>query len=108
MKYIEFKIGENNIEFHNSLLGKETILLNRKKVSEKFSITGKEYNFKIGEDNYQISSNYRLFSNHMIKFFVKKNGKLIAKKTIPMNPKQRVYWMGMGFLFGYLIFKIYQ
>ena len=107
MKYIEFNTDQNKIEFHNSILGKETILVDGKKVSEKFSITGKEHKFKIGKDNYKITSSYELFSNRMIKFSFEKNGKLIEERTVPMNSKQRIYWMGIGFLIGYLMFKMF-
>jgi hypothetical protein len=37
MKYTEFAIDNNKIEFLNSILGKETVVVNGEKVSEKFS-----------------------------------------------------------------------
>jgi hypothetical protein len=50
MKFTTIYLEENIIEIHNSFLGKETIKVNNKIVSEIRSFFGAEHNFKINED----------------------------------------------------------
>ena len=40
MKYAEFNIENNKIEFMNSVFGIESVLLNGKTVSKKFTFSG--------------------------------------------------------------------
>ena len=54
MKYITINLGENIIEVHNSFLGKETIKVNDKIVSDKFSLFGTEHNFNILENEKEV------------------------------------------------------
>ncbi len=49
MKYVTIYYGNNKIELHNSIWGKETIKVNDEIVSSKYSIFGKEHNFTIDE-----------------------------------------------------------
>ena len=50
MKFTTIYLEENIIEIHNSFLGKETIKVNNKIVSEIRSFFGAEHSFKINED----------------------------------------------------------
>lgn len=50
MKFTTIYLEENIIEIHNSLLGKETIKVNNKIVSEISSFFGAEHNFKLNEN----------------------------------------------------------
>jgi len=43
MKYAEFNIDSNKIEFLNSVFGIESVLLNGKRISKKFSFSGITY-----------------------------------------------------------------
>ncbi len=54
MKYITINLEGNKIEVHNSLFGNETIKVNDKIVSDKFSIFGAEHNFKIIENEKEV------------------------------------------------------
>ena len=47
MKYITINLRDNEIEVHNSFLGKETIKVNDKIVSNEFSIFGADHYFRI-------------------------------------------------------------
>ena len=55
MKHAEYVIENNKIEFlNNPFTGVETILLNGKKVSDKFSFFGAKHSFKINEEEYAL------------------------------------------------------
>lgn len=43
--------GENKIELHNSIWGKETIYVNNEEVSSKFSFFGTTHVFEVEESN---------------------------------------------------------
>lgn len=51
MKFTTIHLGENKIEFFNSMLGKETVKVNGEIVSTKSSISGAEHLFTISENN---------------------------------------------------------
>ncbi|MCB0702297.1 MAG: hypothetical protein R2863_12300 [Candidatus Kapaibacterium sp.] len=50
MKFITLHIGDSKIELYNTLLGKETIIVDGQKISEKYSITGANHRFTIIEN----------------------------------------------------------
>lgn len=54
MKYFTINLGENKIEIHNSIFGNETIKVNDKIVSDKFSIFGANHKFKIIENEREV------------------------------------------------------
>jgi hypothetical protein len=101
MKYIEYNIDNNKIEFLNSILGKETIVINGEKVSEKFSITGTEHHFTIKSNHFILKSNYELFKEKNLKIELLKNDEIIDSKSVDMNSKQRFVWMAFVALIGY-------
>jgi hypothetical protein len=105
MKYTEYTIDNDKIEFLNSILGKETVVVNGEKVSEKFSITGAEHNFSIKSNHFILKSNYELFKDRKIKIVLIKNDEIVDSKFIIMNSKQRVVWIAFGVLMGYLLVK---
>jgi hypothetical protein len=49
MKIITINLGPSSIEFHNSLVGKETIKVNGEIVSSRFSVAGMEHVFTVEE-----------------------------------------------------------
>jgi hypothetical protein len=101
MKYTEFTIDNDKIEFLNSILGKETVVVNGEKVSEKFSITGTEHHFIIKSNHFIIKSNYELFKDRKLKIELLKNNEIIDSKSVDMNSKQRIVWIAFGALIGY-------
>jgi len=50
MKFITLHIGDSKIELFNTLLGKETIIVDGQVISEKYSITGANHRFTIREN----------------------------------------------------------
>ncbi len=96
MKYTEFSIDQNKIEFHNSILRKETILISGSKISEKYSITGTEH--KIVKNNFKVVSEYKLFADRIVNLLIEKNGKIVEEEYVPTNLKQRIYWMKIRLL----------
>lgn len=87
MKYTEYTIDNDKIEFLNSILGKETVVVNGEKISEKFSITGAEHHFSIKLNHFILKSNYELFKDRKLKIELVKNDKIIDSKSVDMNSK---------------------
>jgi hypothetical protein len=105
MKYTEYTIDNDKIEFLNSILGKEMVVVNGEKVSEKFSITGTEHHFTIKSNHFILKSNYELFKDRKIKIELIKNGEIVDSKSVNMNSKQRIVWIAFGLIIGYGIIK---
>ncbi|OBX23281.1 hypothetical protein LX77_03759 [Gelidibacter algens] len=106
MKYTEFNIDANKIEFLNSKFGLERVLINGKKISSKFSITGIAHKFKLNSKDYILKSKYTLFGTRVINIQLSENGKLIDTKAIEINKKQHIYWMAFGICVGLLGFEL--
>jgi hypothetical protein len=49
MKLMTIYQGENKIEIHNSILGKETVYVNNEEVSSKYSFWGTNHIFEVEE-----------------------------------------------------------
>ena len=105
MKYTEYNIDNNKIEFLNSILGKETVVVNGEKVSEKFSITGAEHHFTIKSNHFVLKSNYELFKDRKLKIELLKNDEIVDSKFLNMNSKQRFVWMAFGAIIGYALVR---
>ena len=60
MKFTTINLGENKIEVFNSFIGRETIVLNGKVVSEKNSITGATHHFKMIENDQEVACKFIL------------------------------------------------
>ncbi|MGO4903885.1 hypothetical protein [Flavobacterium sp. W20_MBD1_R3] len=58
MKFTTINLGNNKIEVFNSFIGRETIVLNGKVVSEKNSITGATHHFKIIENDQEVACKF--------------------------------------------------
>jgi len=50
MKYSTIYHGDSKIELHNSILGKETVIVDEVQVSEKYSFAGTIHRFTIKEN----------------------------------------------------------
>jgi len=108
MKYYEYNFQSDKIEFFNSYFGIETVTINGKKKSEKFSITGTEHKFKINSTEYIITTEYKLFDDHKFNLHLEKNGKLIDLKYIELNKRYRFITLGIGLILGFLLIKLYN
>ncbi len=105
MKYAEFNIDSNKIEFLNSVLGFESVLVNGKKISNKFSITGIEHKFDMNSKTYILKSKAKLFAKDGINVQLSENGKSIETINFEYDTKHRMYWIAFGVFFGLLGFK---
>ncbi|WP_067144972.1 hypothetical protein [Pseudotamlana agarivorans] len=106
MKYAEFNINTNKIKFTNSVLGLEYVLINGKKVSSKFSITGTEHKFEMHSKNYILKSTARLLAKSDINIQLFENGRLIETSNLGYHKNHRMYWMAFGVFLGLLGFKL--
>ena len=74
MKYAEYTIENNKVEFFNTVFGKERVLLNGNVISEKHSFSGTDHYFRIGNVNYSIRPICSLKALGSISFKLHKNG----------------------------------
>ena len=103
MKYADFKIGETTIEFHNSFVGNEKVLVDGKVVSEKFSILGTAHKFELNNKEYQIKSGLGNLCIG-IKLELTENEKLIDDKSIYWT-RHSLIWFAAGFLLAWVFSK---
>lgn len=101
MKYADFKVNENTIEFHNSIVGNEKVLVDGKVVSEKFSIFGTAHKFELNNKEFQLISS-TIFLGLGIKLELTENEKLIDDKSIYWT-KHSFIWFAAGFLFAWVL-----
>jgi len=101
MKCADFKINGNSIEFHNSLVGNEKVLVDGKVVSKKFSIFGTKHKFELNQKEYQIKSGLGNIG-FGIKLELTENEKLIDNKSIYWT-RNSLIWFTAGFLVGCLL-----
>ena len=106
MKFAEFNIDTNKIEFMNSVFGFESVLLNGKRVSKKFSFSGITHNIELNSQNLTLESKYKQFDKSEIKFELKENEKLVETKIVKVDKKHRIYWMITGLAFGIGAYKL--
>ncbi len=100
MKYAEFNIANNKIEFLNSVFGTESVLLNGKIVSKKFSFSGFKHKLNLNSEKYILKSKYEQFDKREIELKLIKNGETIEKLIIKTDKKHRIYWMLIGIGLG--------
>ncbi|MGN8226013.1 hypothetical protein [Gracilimonas sp. BCB1] len=80
MKYTTIHLGDNKIELHNTLLGKETVKVNGEVVSSKYSMLGAEHPFTIHEDGKDVNCNVQFgFSMNGVVFDLYKDGSPIIE-----------------------------
>ena len=106
MKYAEFNIDSNKIEFWNSVLGIESILINGKEISKKFSVTGIEHKFELNSKDYILKSKAKLFAKDEINIQLSENGKIIETANSEYNKKHKLYWIAFGIFVGLFGFKL--
>ena len=105
MKYAEFYVNSNNIEFKNSVFGVEYVVINGTVVSRKFSLSGTKHSFRIDSKNYTLESDYKQFKNRQVQLYLKENGKIIDTKSLEIPKQHRMFWL---FVFGIFGFKLGQ
>jgi len=108
MKYYEYNMESNKIEFFNSFFGKETILVNGKKTSEKYSITGTYHFFKINSINILLKTDYKLFKDRKIELNLFQNRQHVDYKNIEINKRYRLIVFAVGIFIGFWLIKFFN
>ncbi|WP_445722466.1 hypothetical protein [Flavobacterium sp.] len=106
MKYADFYTGSNKITFYNSHFGVETVTVNGKQVSKKFSFSGALHQFIIENKDFAIQSEYIFFGNREIKLVLFEGKQIIEVKKVAVHKKQLLFWIVLGFFIGYFWFRI--
>lgn len=90
MKLLSFFYNGNEIEFHNSWLGKECIKYNGETMSSKYSMMGKEHKFSVLEDS--IWTDYIVeigFTCYGVGFNIYRNGEPLMESLSWTNNRKR-------------------
>lgn len=98
MKFHEFEMSGHRIEFWNSLFGQETIYLDGRKVSERYSFTGTKHFFPLANDLFLLQSEYRLFERPPLKLTLFRGSELVQTEYFKIPKQQRIRWILMSFL----------
>lgn len=106
MKDAEFNIENNKIEFLNSIFGIESVLLNGKRISKKFSFSGITHEIKLHARNLVLESKCKQFDKKEIKLELKENGILLKEQVVKTDKKQRYFWFLIGIGLGIALYKL--
>lgn len=106
MKYAEFNIDSNKIEFLNSVFGIESVLLNGKRISKKFSFSGITHDIKLHARDLILESKYKQFDKKEIKLELKENGELLKEQVVKIHKKQRYFSFLVGIVLGIALYKL--
>ena len=106
MKYTEFNIDSNKIEFLNSIFGIESVLLNGKRISKKFSFSGITDEIKLHARDMILESKYKQFDKKEIKLELKENGVLLKEQFVKIDKKQRFFWFLIAIGLGITLSKL--
>ena len=105
MKFTTITLGTNKIEVFNSFIGKETIVLNGKVVSEKNSITGATHHFKMIENEQEVACKF-IFgygANGVVMSLYKDNKPVIESQRSMFFGFVLITLLTFGFVFFYTL-----
>ncbi|QWX82975.1 hypothetical protein H0I23_10930 [Cellulophaga sp. HaHaR_3_176] len=111
-KRAEFYIEDNKIEVFNSLMGKERVLLNGAKVSEKFGLLRSEHYFTFGGNNYDVRFERNLVFPNFKSFKIHKNSmplnieNYMAKSSRNLLILIIILGLWLGFIIGMQLYKV--
>lgn len=97
MKYAEFNMSNKNIEFHNSMIGVERVVINDITVSKKFSFSGATH--KLPFKGCILKSN-KQFDSKEIELTLIKDGEIIDTQIKPTDRKKRFFLKLIIFCIG--------
>ena len=103
MKFHEFEVPGHRIEFWNSLFGQETICVDGRKVSERYSVTGTKHLFLLANDLFLIQTEYRLLERPPMKMMLFRGSELVQTEYFKTPKQQRIRWVLMSFLMMLLV-----
>lgn len=105
MKYAEFNINPYKIEFFNSLLGNERILVNGAEVSNRFSFFGTKHSFDLHSDSFTLNSSFKALGKRELNLKLEKNQKSVRNLNIDLNPNYQISWGALVIIWGIILFK---
>lgn len=107
-----YYIDNHKIEIIKTIFGKEKVLLNGSKVSEKSSDDQSSHQFNIGQNRYKISQRPNSDAEKMNAFEVLKNESPIALVNIESQTSIKLFLLiiaiglGCGFMIGILVYNM--
>lgn len=108
-----YYVENHKIEILKTFFGKEKVLLNGKKVSEKVAEVGTQHTFMINQNNYRIAPRESLQAQKMSTYEIRKDGapvalvNSVAQNSIQMFVLIIVVGLGSGFIFGVLLYNFF-
>ncbi|MFV8358681.1 hypothetical protein ACNQGB_21165 [Flavobacterium sp. XS1P32] len=106
MKYAEFNIDSNKIEFLNSIFGIESVLLNGKRISSNFSFSGSIHPIKLKDRDLILKIKYTQFGPKDIKMELMENDILLQEQSVKIDIKQRILTVIIGVTIGFLLSRL--
>ena len=106
MKYAEFNIDSNKIEFLNSIFGIESVLLNGKRISSNFSFSGSNHPIKFKDRDLILKIKYTQFGPKDIKMELIENDVLLMEQHVKIDIRQRILTVLIGVTIGFLLSKL--
>lgn len=103
MKIITLYSDEHDIELHNSILGKETVKINGKIISSKFSFFGTTHSFSVSSNGQEIPYKVRFRTGTPVAFDVHRNGEPLIES--PPYGFWRILILGVIFILFYELAK---
>ena len=106
MKYAEFNIDSNKIEFCNSIFGIESVLLNGKRISSNFSFSGSNHPIKLNDRDLILKIKYTQFGPKDIKMELIENDVLLMEQDVKIDINQRILTVIIGVTIGFLLSRL--
>ncbi len=106
MKYAEFNIDSNKIEFWNSIFGIESVLLNRKRISSNFSFSGSNHPIKLKDRDLILKIKYTQFDTRDIKMQLMENDIFLQEQSVKIDIKQSILTVLIGVTVGFLLSRL--
>lgn len=82
MKYKEYELENNKVEYKNSILGKETVIVNGNVVSEKQTLFGASHSFNVNSNQYKLVTKREFTDTLSVIIILTKNGEFVQKDIV--------------------------
>ena len=112
-KRAQYYIENYKIEIVKTFFGKEKVLVNGKKVSERTGKLATEHSFKINENQYRITQRDGDSAEKMNTYEIRKDGAPVALVNAVKGSSMQMLFLiiavglGSGFIFGVLLYRLF-
>lgn len=106
MKYYNYNLHFNKIEYYKTYFGKETVFVNGTKVSECCTLFGAAHFFKVDFCEILLKTDYNLFKSNKAELQLFRNRRLIDVNPFKFHKRFQISLLGMLFLVGFGIIKM--